>query len=157
MDEDPAFYEKFSRLIQLAIEEFRAKRISDLDYLNKVAEIRTKVVTRQHDDIPGSLTGNQEAMAYFGVLKSFFTELNIDQEKCESISAEVALAIQAILDRHWKVQFWDDDDAKKQVINDIDDYLFDEIKGAKGIEISLDQMDALIGKALDVAKSRNRK
>lgn len=33
MDEDPAFYEKFSKLIQQAIEDFRAKRISDLDYL----------------------------------------------------------------------------------------------------------------------------
>jgi len=32
MDEDPAFYEKFSKLIQQAIEDFRAKRISDLDY-----------------------------------------------------------------------------------------------------------------------------
>jgi type I restriction enzyme R subunit len=31
MGEDPAFYEKFSKLIQQAIEDFRAKRIFDLD------------------------------------------------------------------------------------------------------------------------------
>lgn len=32
-----------------AIEDFRAKRLSDLDYLNKVMDIRTRVVTRHHD------------------------------------------------------------------------------------------------------------
>jgi len=156
MAEDPAFYEKFSRLIQQAIEDFRAKRISDLEYLNRTMEYRTKVVTRQHDDIPASLRGNEEAMAYFGVLKPFIVELNIGKEESEAVSAEIALAIQAILDHHWKVQFWDDDDAQNQVINDIDDYLFDEVKGARGIDISLDQMDDLIEKALQVTKSRRK-
>ncbi|NMA39709.1 MAG: type I restriction endonuclease subunit R, partial [Lentisphaerae bacterium] len=33
MGEDPAFYEKFSKLIQQVIEDFRAKRLSDLEYL----------------------------------------------------------------------------------------------------------------------------
>lgn len=154
MAEDPAFYEKFSKLIQQAIEDFRAKRISDLEYLNRAMEYRTKVVTRQHDDMPTSLAGNDEAMAYFGVLKPFLEELNVGRDECEGACAEIALAIQSILDRHWKVQFWDDEDARKQVINDIDDYLFDEVKGAKGIDISLDQMDALIEKALQVSKSR---
>ena len=156
MAEDPAFYEKFSRLIQQAIEDFRAKRISDLEYLNRTMEYRTKVVTRQHDDIPASLRGNEEAMAYFGVLKPFLADQNIGKEESESVSAEIALAIQAILDHHWKVQFWDDDDTQNQVINDIDDYLFDEVKGARGIDISLDQMDDLIEKALQVTKSRRK-
>ncbi len=69
MHEDPDFYEKFSKLIQEAIEDFRAKRLSDRDYLNKVSDIRARVVTRHHDDMPGPLAGNDEAMAYYGVLK----------------------------------------------------------------------------------------
>ncbi len=47
MEEDPAFYEKFSKLIQQAIDAYRAKRISDLEYLKKVLEIRDKVATRK--------------------------------------------------------------------------------------------------------------
>jgi type I restriction enzyme R subunit len=156
MAEDPAFYEKFSRLIQQAIEDFRAKRISDLEYLNRTIEYRTKVVTRQHDDIPASLAGNEEAMAYFGVLKPFLAEQSIDPATCEAVSSNIALAIQTILDHHWKVQFWDDEDAQKRAINDIDDYLFDEVKDAQGIGINLDQMDALIEKTLQVAQSRRR-
>ncbi len=76
MDEDPAFYEKFSKLIQQAIEYYRAKRISDLDYLNKVVDIRNKVVGKVHDDIPDKLSGNEDAMAYYGVLKPFLENMN---------------------------------------------------------------------------------
>ena len=36
MDEDPAFFSKFSELIQEVIDASRAKRISDLEYLNQV-------------------------------------------------------------------------------------------------------------------------
>lgn len=157
MAEDPAFYEKFSKMIQQAIEDFRAKRISDLDYLNKVSDIRTHVVTRHHDDIPGTLTGNEEAMAFYGVLKPFFEQHDLERSAYEAIAAESALAIQSILDRHWKVQFWDDDDAQKQAINDIDDYLFDEVKGNKGVEVSLDQMDELIEQTMQVTRHRRIK
>ena len=63
MDEDPAFYEKFSKLIQQAIEDFRNSRISDLEYLETVTEIRNKVVHKEHDDMPEQLVGNEDAMA----------------------------------------------------------------------------------------------
>jgi type I restriction enzyme, R subunit len=155
MDEDPAFYEKFSKLIQQAIEDFRAKRLSDMGYLNRVMEIRTQVVTRRHDDVPEKLSGNEDAMAYFGVLKPFFAEHPLAPEACDSIAADTALAIDSILDRHRKVQFWDDEDAQNLAINDIDDYLFDEVKGKMGMEMSEEQMDALIEKAMQVAKSRS--
>lgn len=155
IEEDPAFYEKFSKLIQQAIEDFRAKRLSDLDYLNKVTEIRNKVVTRQHDDIPEKLSGNEDAMAFFGVLKPFFEQHHLGKEECEGLTADTALAIQDILNRYWKVHFWDDEDAQKQVINEIDDYLYDEVRGNMGVEISLDQMDELIEKAMQVARFRS--
>ena len=123
MDEDPAFYEMFSKLIQQAIEDYRAKRLSDLEYLNKVSEIRKKVVTRHHDDIPDRLSGNEDAMAFYGVLKPFFDQHQLESKECDEIATETALAVQEILQSHWKVQFWEDDDAQKQAVNDIDDYL----------------------------------
>ena len=157
MDEDPAFYEKFSKLIQQAIEDFRAKRISDLDYLNKVVDIRNKVVGKVHDDIPHKLSGNENAMAYFGVLKPFLEKHELGEEDLESAAADTAIAIHDILEKHKKVQFWDDEDAQKQAVNEIDDYLYDELKTEKGIELSLDQMDDIIEKVLQVAKHRSYK
>lgn len=155
MDEDPAFYEKFSKLIQQAIEDFRAKRISDLDYLNKVVDIRNKVVGKVHDDIPDNLSGNEDAMAYFGVLKPFLEIHESGEEDLESAAADTAIAIHGILEKHKKVHFWDDEDAQKQAVNEIDDYLYDELKTNRGIELSLDQMDDIIEKVLQVAKHRS--
>ena len=157
MDEDPAFYEKFSKLIQRAIEDFRAKRISDLDYLDKVVDIRNKVVGKVHDDVPDQLFGNEDAMAYYGVLKPFLEQHDLNETDLEVIAAATAIAINAILEKHKKVQFWDDEDAQKQTVNEIDDYLYDELKTEKGIELSLGQMDEIIERVLQVAKHRSYK
>ena len=155
MDEDPAFYEKFSKLIQQAIEDFRAKRISDLDYLNTVVDIRNKVVGKVHDDIPDKLSGNEDAVAYFGVLKPFLEIHESGEEYLESAASDTAIAIHGILEKYKKVHFWDDEDAQKQAVNEIDDYLYDELKTERGIELSLDQMDDIIEKVLQVAKHRS--
>jgi type I restriction enzyme R subunit len=157
MNEDPAFYQKFSTLIQQAIDDFRAKRISDLDYLDQVVELRNNVVGKVHDQVPEQLTGNEDAMAYYGVLKSFIDRHDEAEADLESIAADTAIAIHAILENHQKVHFWDDEDAQKQTINEIDDYLYDELKTVQGIELSLAQMDEIIETVLQVARHRSYK
>ncbi|NDC83364.1 type I restriction endonuclease subunit R [bacterium] len=145
MDEDPAFYEKFSRLIQIAIEDFNAKRITDIEYLKTVVDIRNRVAGQVHDNIPDGLAGNDDAIAYFGILESVLER---------SVAAETALAIQDIFKTHYKVLFWDDEDAQKQVLNDIDDYFYDDLKMARGIEIPFEQVDDVIDKIMKVTKHR---
>lgn len=154
MEEDPALYEKFSKLIQQAIDDFKAKRISDLEYLKRVTEIRSKVVHRVHDAVPEKLAGKDDATAFYGVLKPFFQGHELDPALCDELSADTALAIYDILLRHWKVHFWDDVDAQKRVINDIDDYLYDEIKGSRGVALSVEQMDEIIDRSMQLARHR---
>lgn len=156
MEEDPAFYQKFSKLIQKAIDDFKAKRLSDLEYLNIVYDIRDKVVNKEHDNVPDNLKENEDAMAYYGVLLPFFEQINLKKNNCEKIVTHMALAVQSILTRHRKVHFWDDKDAKNKVINEIDDYLYDEIKQKKGIELSIEQMDEIIRTTMKVARHRSR-
>jgi type I restriction enzyme R subunit len=112
-------------------------------------------VTRRHDDVPGKLSGNEDAMAFYGVLKPFYEQHQLEPEACDEIAADTSLAVQEIFKSHWKVQFWDDDDAQKQAVNDIDDYLYDEIKGKRGVSISLDQMDEIIERTMQVARHRS--
>ena len=154
MDEDPAFYEKFSKLIQQAIDNFKARRISDLDYLSKVSDIRDKVVSKHHEDVPDSISGNDEACAYYGVIRQYILKYEAENEQIETVSAETSLAIQRIIDEHWKVDFWTDYDAQKSTINDIDDFLYDEIKVKFDVALSLEQMDEIIDKTIQIAKSR---
>jgi len=152
MEEDPAFYEKFSKLIQEAIDQFRQKLISGQDYLSKVSGIRQKVVTRQHDDMPAVLSGNEDAMAYYGVALPVLGKEN------EQAAAGLSLAVQQILQPFvGMVHFWDNEDAQKQAINQIDDYLYDEIRGQRGIPLTPEQMDDIIEHTLRVAKFRTSK
>ena len=155
MGEDPAFYGKFSTLIQKAIEDFRAKRISDLLYLEKVMEIREKVIHKVHDDIPAELNGQEDAMVYYGMLKPFFESPDLEKSDLEDILSDAAIAIQNIFKSHQKVNFWEDEDAQKKVEDEIDDYLYDEIKEAKDIDLSPKQMDEIIEKTMQVAKHRS--
>jgi len=157
MDEDPAFYEKFSILIQRAIEDFRAKRISDLEYLNTVVDIRNKVVGKVHDDVPDKLSGLDDAMAYYGVLKPFFEKHKSNETDFDSIAADGAIALYKIFEKHKKVQFWEDQDAQNQTINEIEDYLFDEVKTKKDVELSIEQLDEIIERVMQVAKHRSYK
>jgi type I restriction enzyme R subunit len=154
MDKDPAFYEKFSKLIQKAIDDFKARRISDLDYLNKVSDIRDSVVSKNHDDAPESIRSNDEACAYYGVIKPYFMKYEAETREIESVSTETSLAIQRIVESHWKVDFWTDDAAQKSAINDIDDFLYDEVNGKFDMALSLEQMDEIIEKTMLIAKSR---
>ena len=77
-----------------------------------------------------------------------------ETQEIESVSAETSLAIQRIIEDHWKVDFWTDDDAQKSAINDIDDFLYDEVKDKFDMALSLEQMDEIIEKTMQIAKSR---
>tara|TARA_R110000868_G_scaffold144960_4_gene364502 strand:+ start:16979 stop:20227 length:3249 start_codon:yes stop_codon:yes gene_type:complete len=158
MNEDPAFYETFSKLIQQAINDFRASRISDLEYLNRALDIRNKIATKQHNDVPEDIRDNDEACAYFGLVKPQFQQIamlyDMDAKQIDAIASKTSLAIQRIIDTHWKIDFWYDTDAQKTVINDIDDFLYDEIKMQYGVTLSSEQMDNVIEKTMQVAKHR---
>lgn len=155
MEEDPALYTKFSKLIQQAIDDFKSKRITDLEYLNHVIEIRDKVVKRERDYIPEKLSNNEDAQAFYGVLEPFFKNRHLNKADMEDICADTATAVHGIFQRNRKVNFWDDADAQKRVINEIDDYLYDEVKGEKGIDFSLEQIDDIIERSMQLAQHRN--
>lgn len=149
LEQDPAFYEKFSRLIQQAINDYRAQRLSDLEYLQRVSEIRDGVVSRKGDDLPPVLVGDADAAAVYGLLKPFLAPYLDDTEQ-----AQAAQTIWRILLHGRKVGYWDDLDAQRQTMNQIDDYLYDEIKGARGIALSTHQMDEIIEKTMQLARHR---
>lgn len=152
MNKDPAFYERFSKLIQDAIDDFRKQRLSDLDYLQKVSAIRDKVANSQRDDVPESIRDSDEASAYFGVVKPCLTDLDIGKSQVDDVAAETARAIKGAIEKNWKVDFWSDSDAQNAAKNEMDDFFYDVVKGVYGIDLSSEQMDEMIGQTMKIAK-----
>ncbi len=156
MDTDPAFYQKFSELIQRVIDDFKAKRISDLEYLNKAAEIRDRIVSGRHDDAPEKIRDDDDACAYFGVVKPIYEAHDtLAEQQLDDFAADTALTMKTILANHRKVDFWNDTDAQNNAKNTIDDFLHDEVKDKYGIPLSDGQMDEIIDKLMQVAKHRS--
>ena len=154
LEQDPAFYTKFSKLIQQAIDDYRAKRISDLEYLKRVGEIRDAVVHRKRDDVPASLKDRDDATAEFGILKPYVS-IHVDNDgRAGEIAAGAAVAIWDLILRNRKVGYWDDVDAQRQTMNEIDDYLYDELKGRQGIALTTVEMDEIIEKTMQLARHR---
>lgn len=154
MDEDPALYEKFSEMIQKAIDDFLARRLSEQEYLETVVAIRHRVVVGEHDSVPPQVEGDEAAMAYYGVVRQVLGEADLNGEELDDASADTAVAMRDILARNQKVRFWDDLDAQNAVRNEMDDYLFDVVRDGRGIQLSVEQQDEIIDRVMRVAKSR---
>ena len=67
MEEDPAFYKKFSQMLKETIAEYEAKRINEAQYLNRVEEIMNNVLSRTDNDIPEQLCDRDVAKAFYGL------------------------------------------------------------------------------------------
>jgi type I restriction enzyme R subunit len=152
--QDPAFYEKFSKLIQQAIDDYRAKRITDLEYLQRVTDIKNSVVQRKSDDLPAAIAGDEDAAAVYGLLQPFVAAHVTDAEQARQIAAETAKSVWGVFLSNRKVGYWDDLDAQRRTMNEIDDYLYDEVKGRQGIALATTEMDEIIEKTMQLARHR---
>ena len=154
MDLDPAFYERFSKLLDDAIREYRDKRKSEKDYLDNVVKIASKVA-RGHEvaEVPESLRGNDHGMAFHGIFKGALTD-SCGTPLGDDETAEVALAILDIIhDRHI-VDVWSNETAQNDMRNAIDDYFYDVLRDEKGIDLTEAQMDDLLAQIMRLARAR---
>ncbi len=153
MQEDPAFYKRFSQLLKEAIEAFRQERIKANEYLRKVTEIMNAVLSRTGDRIPDKLAGYDVAKAYFGSLRETLEQFDKGDDGFEAGLADLALGIDKIIEQNRIVNWASDIDIQNRMKNEIEDLLFD-FKDQTGFEITFDDMDAIMEQCLDIARVR---
>lgn len=160
LDTDPAFFKKFSKMLQETIEEYRQGRITEAEYLQKAENIMHKVLSHTDSEIPESLQDNPAAKAYYGLT------LEVYKQVCKNSSSfnevELALVTANEIDKIIKSSIFIDEKVmvdwtfKDKVISEIklniEDYLIDEIKREKGLPITFDNMDSIIDNCVEVAK-----
>ena len=153
MQRDPAFYLRFSEMLEEAIRLFRAQRLSDAEYLRKVSELAEKVRNRTGDDIPQELDNHDVAKAFFGVLQEVFANRASNGFESRSSSATASLAIDEIVQRHLIVDWTNNTDVQNRMMGAIEDYLF-EVKDEHGIELTFEDIDHILEMILDIARHR---
>lgn len=154
LEEDPAFYSEFSELINQTIADYHASRISEAEYYQKTQEIREKILHRDQTDIPQDFLTNPDAIAFFGLIKPFITTHENDPQRCQQISEDTTLAILEIINNYCIVDWQNNEDIHKKIMNKIDDFLYDDLGDRKGIKLTPDEMDNLIEQTLLLARRR---
>ena len=153
MQKDPAFYSRFSELLEDAIRAFREQRLSDAEYLQKVEQIAERVRNRTGDDIPVSLAHRDVAKAFFGVLQEVFAARTDQAANTRDISATVSLAIDDVVQKHRIVHWTRNTDVQNRMKLAIEDYLF-ELMERENLELSFEEIDRILESVLDIARVR---
>jgi len=160
MDEDPAFYKKFSQMLKETIADYETKRINEVQYLNKVQEIMNNVLAHTDSDIPEALKDKDVAKAFYGLNVESLSEKIQDPIVRREISTQAALNIdemiqKAVLDNGKSIVDWQyktNITGKLQI--EIGDYLIDEVRDKYNISLSFGELDEIANKCIEVAKIR---
>ncbi len=155
MDEDPALYKKFSQMLQEAIDEFRLKRLTEIDYLKKVNNIYDNVIDNKFEGIPESLSNKPEARAYFNaIIERIEKKSNEIAEPLRDRMARAGMDIERIIENQKIVDWKRNLDVEKQMRNEIEDYLI-TLSEESGIELTFDDIDLILDNSIKIAKSRD--
>jgi type I restriction enzyme, R subunit len=158
MEEDPAFYKKFSQLLRDVIADYEAKRISEVQKLKRVQEIMNSVLSHTDSDIPEIFNNKDVGKAFFGLVLEFLNPKIDDTDFRKEITTIIALEIdemvkKAVLDNKKPIIDWQfKTNITGKLLIDIGDYMIDEVREKYKLKLSFAEMDELSKKCIEVAK-----
>ena len=152
-DENPAYYDSFSKRIKDALELYKEKVISEAEYLAKMREIMEDYrAGKSTVSYPERIKNNVHAQAFYGVLNAIFDEVT-DEMITPDFVAGVAEEITRIVAAHSQVDWTNNKTIHDRISQDIDD-LFYEYEKKYGLVLSFDLIDKVIDNVKTVALRR---
>ena len=152
-DENPAYYDSFSKRIKDTLEDYKNRVISEAEYLQKMQEImedyRKGVTTITY---PDKIKGNVHAQAFYGVVSAIL-DAEIDLSIYADVVADISLRITEIITAHDTVDWHDNKDIHNKIAQDIDD-MFYELEKECGLKLDFDTIDKIIENVITVALRR---
>ena len=145
VDSDPEFYERFSKKVSEIIEKMRLGKLADLEALKQVREANDHVVNKEDDELPSEICEVQGSDVFYRNLQDF---IPVDNEKY----IEIVLGILSIIKQESIVDWYKNQDVKRRMTNNIDDYIYDIVRGEYDIDIDSDTSRKLIEKAIELAE-----
>ena len=152
-DENPAYYDTFSKRIKDALEEYKNRVITEAEYLAKMKSIMedyrkgTTNIT-----YPEKIKGNVHAQAFYGVITAILDDV-MDISANIDVISDISIRITEIVDEHNMVDWQTNKDIHNKIAQDIDD-MFYEIEKEKGIQVDFDSIDKIIENVITVALRR---
>lgn len=162
MDEDPAFYKRFSEMLKEVIRAYQERRISEAAYLKQVKDIQTSVLNRTDSSIPDSLQGREVAQAFYGITFESIKLKMEDEALARSAAADAGMGIDGLVqsivldEGNPKVDWVSNDNLLGQLEIAIGDFLMDHIRDQYRLSLSFGDIDEIARQAIEIAKLRYR-
>lgn len=152
-EENPAYYDSFSKRIKDALDQYKEKVISEAEYLAKVRSIMEDYHSGKSSvSYPERIKCNIHAQAFYGVITALFDDAQIEG-MTPDFAAEIAEKITAIIAKHSRVDWTNNQTIHNRISQDIDD-LFYAYEKNRGLVLSFDLIDKVIENVKTVALRR---
>lgn len=152
MEEDPAFYKKFSEMLKDTIKDYEEHRITEKEYLNHVHEIMENVLAHNDESFPTEIKDNDVAKAIFGISKEILQEKHLSSWATEKVALMISLQADEIFKSLKIVNFQNNKDVLNRMKISISDMFYDEVKTKYKLDISLSEIDLFVDKCIWIAK-----
>lgn len=152
-DENPAYYDSFSKRIKEALELYKEKVITEAEYLAKMRDILDDYQSGKSTvSYPERIKNNVHAQAFYGVLNAIFTDVDSEVATPDFV-AEIAEEITDIIAKHNQVDWSTNKTIHDRISQDIDD-LFYKYEKENGLVLSFETIDKIIENVKTVALRR---
>ena len=152
-DENPAYYDSFSKRIKEALELYKEQVISEAEYLAKMRDILDDYQSGKSTvSYPDRIKNNVHAQAFYGVLNAIFADVDSEVVTPDFV-AEIAEEITEIIAKHNQVDWSTNKTIHDRISQDIDD-LFYKYEKEKGLVLSFETIDKIIENVKTVALRR---
>jgi type I restriction enzyme R subunit len=148
METDPAYYRKFSQMIDDTLAAIEQQRISEVEGLERANNLKEQEISGQRRDIPEQLHHLRDAPAYYGVVRE-----TLNRRLADGILADMAAQIERLIEIK-KIRDWgDNSDVLNQMRNAIEDYLY-QIERENSIRFTGPEIDEIIEQVISIARKR---
>ena len=152
-DENPAYYDNFSKKIKEALELYKKQVISEAEYLAKMTKIMEEFRSGKTElKYPDRIKDNVHAQAFYGVVSAILDEvipLSDNRDAVAALSAEIT----EIIKEYSKIDWTSNTDIHKKISHALDDILYD-YSDNNGWNLSFETMDKIIDNVKTIALRR---
>lgn len=152
-DENPAYYDSFSKRIKMALEDYKNRVITEAEYLDKMKSILADYQKGTTNIVyPEKIKGNLHAQAFYGVIAAILDD-EIDIGSNIDVVSDISIEVTNIIEKHDTVDWQTNKDIHNKIAQDIDD-MFYELEKSRGFQIDFDTIDKIIENVITVALRR---
>jgi type I restriction enzyme R subunit len=147
MESDPEFYERFSKKISEILEKMRLGKLADVEALKALKDVREDVISKKDAGLPLEIEHLKGSDVFYRNLRDSFKGIN------EAVYVEIICGLFDILKKEAIVDWYKNIDVKRRMMNVVDDYIYDVVKGGKNVELNSEQVKDLLSKVMQLAEN----